>query len=146
MPQADASSSTSRRIVLSQLAAVPLVGSIAAFIPAAQALGDADADADATLRGHIARAIKTHRVMNDRTHKSSDEEYLALLDEFDSQLDNLAEIRAVTPAGLGAKACLIQLYLPSYFHAFEVDERSPEIRLLFSFIQDATFFAQRNAV
>ncbi|GBR18545.1 hypothetical protein [Asaia spathodeae] len=142
MPQADASSSTSRRAVLSQLAVVPLLGSIPAFIPAAQALGEADA----TLLGHVARAIEAHRVMNDRAHKSNDEEYLALIDEFDSQLDDLAGIRAVTPAGLGAKACLIQLYLPSYFHAFEVDERSPEIRLLFSFIQDATFFAQRNAV
>ncbi|MCO6161017.1 hypothetical protein ACFFGF_09835 [Asaia lannensis] len=141
MPQADASPSTSRRAVLSQLAVLPLVGSFGTLMPDAQAFGGADA----TLLARITQAIETHRVMNDRAHEFTDDECLALSDAFDDQLEALADMQAVTPEGLSAKARLIRLYLPPYFRAFEVDQRSPEIRLLSSFIEDATLFAQRNA-
>lgn len=111
MPQADAFPSTSRRAVLSQLAVLPLVGSLGALMPDARASGGADA----MLLARITQAIETHRVMNDRAHEFTDDECLALSDTFDDQLDALADMQAVTPEGLSAKRALSGFICPRIF-------------------------------
>lgn len=142
MPKANASPSTSRRAVLSRLATLPLIGSLSTLIPAARASGRTDA----VLLARITQAMKMRRFIKNRAHQFTDDECLALSDAFDAQLDALAKIRAVTREGLGAKARLIRLYLPPYFRSAEVNERSPEIRLLSSLIEDVTLFARGRAV
>ncbi|GAB6854140.1 hypothetical protein [Asaia astilbis] len=140
MPKADASSSTTRRAVLSLLAALPLVGPNGALSPSAKASDSADA----VLLAQIAQASATSQLLQDHEDELNDEEYLALTCHFDAQLEALTEIRAVTSEGLDAKARFIRLYLPPYLHNAEADENSPQIRLLFGFFEDASLFAQRN--
>ncbi|WP_025824541.1 hypothetical protein [Asaia astilbis] len=140
MPKADASSSTTRRAVLSLLAALPLVAPHGTPSSSAKASDDTDA----ALLARLTQASATSQLLQDHADELNDEEYLALTCHFDAQLAALAEIRAVTPEGLDAKARFIQLYLPPYLHNAEADENSPQIRLLFSFFEDATRFAQQR--